>query len=520
MSEQLTHVLLIEDNPGDADLVRLRLEEGNSTVNMNHANRLADGLASIAKDAPSVVLLDLNLPDSHGAETFRKVLATAPNVPIVILSGQDDEVLAMKALHQGVQDYLVKGAFTSGALDRAIRYAIERQALLRTLDMSRKQQLEFKNQFLSHVSHELRTPLTCIHQYTTILMDGLAGEINPEQRDHLRTIFRSVNQLGAMVQDLLEASRAEAGKIRIEPHCVSMADLIRLAVSMMRSVALEKHVGLTVSIDAGIPFVLGDPDRILEVLINLIDNAIKFTPSAGSVTVKASLSPTDPDFVYVSVADTGCGVDPEAKALIFERMYQDPNSIDCSRKGLGLGLYIAKELVALHGGRIWVASELGHGSTFSFTLPLYSMAKLLLPVITKDGALRDAIVLVRVDLRTRSNSPRGHWKEACRACLEILQRCVYLDKDLVLPPMPTAGAEQSFFVVASTNLPGAEIMMARIREQLGKVLDLKNAGELKVSVSAVALPEANDSSTLQQQMQKVATRVTEMTQSALSAKHS
>jgi signal transduction histidine kinase len=516
MSDQLTHVLLIEDNPGDADLMRLRLQEGNSAVDVSHAQRLSDGLASLSKDPPSVVLLDLNLPDSHGAETFRKVLEIAPNVPIVILSGQDDEALAMKALHQGVQDYLVKGAITSSALDRAMRYAIERQAMLRTLEMSRKQQLEFKNQFLSHVSHELRTPLTCIHQYTTILMDGLAGEIKPEQRDHLRTIFRSVNQLGAMVQDLLEASRAEAGKIRIEPHCVSMADLIRLAVSMMRSVALEKHVGLAVSVDARIPFVIGDPDRILEVLINLIDNAIKFTPSAGSITVNASLSPTDPDFVYVSVADTGCGVDPQAKALIFERMYQDPNSIDCSRKGLGLGLYIAKELVALHGGRIWVASELGHGSTFSFTLPLYSMAKLLLPVITHDGRLRDAVVLLRVDLRTRSSSPRGHWKETCRACLEILQRCVYLDKDLVLPPMPTAGAEQSFFVVASTDLPRAEIMMARIREQLSNVRDLKTAGQLKVSATAIPLPDSLVG-TLDQRIDAVANKVTEMTRLAMAA---
>jgi len=519
MSEQLTHVLLIEDNPGDADLVRLRLEEGKSAVDVNYAGKLSDGLASLAKNAPSVVLLDLNLPDSRGAETFRKVLEMAPTVPIVILSGQDDEGLAMNALQQGVQDYLVKGAITSGALDRAMRYAIERQALLRSLEMSRKQQLEFKNQFLSHVSHELRTPLTCIHQYASILIDGLAGEISPEQRDHLGTILRSVNQLGAMVQDLLEASRAEAGKVRIEPHCVSIGDLIHLGVSMMQSVARQKHVALEIGPESRIPFVLGDPDRILEVLINLIDNAIKFTPSDGAVTAKATLSPTDPDFVYVSVTDTGCGIDPKAKALIFERMYQDPNSIDNSRKGLGLGLFIAKELVALHGGRIWVASELGHGSTFSFTLPLYSMAKLLLPVITKDGALRDAIVLVKVDLRTRSNTPRGHWKETCRVCLEILQRCVYLDKDLVLPPMPTAGAEQSFFVVASTDLTRAEIMMTRIREQLGKVGELKTSGELKVSASAVPLPDPAGAATLEQRVEEIASRVTDMTQRALAASH-
>src|SRR5713101_3653571 len=165
MTNGHTHVLLIEDNPGDADLVRLRLVEGDSRVEVNCVSRLADGLASMAKQSPSVVLLDLNLPDSHGADTFRRVLEKSPGVPVVILSGQDDEALAMKALHQGVQDYLVKGSITSSALDRAMRYAIERQALLRSLEMSRNQQLEFKNQFLSHVSHELRTPLTCIHQF-------------------------------------------------------------------------------------------------------------------------------------------------------------------------------------------------------------------------------------------------------------------------------------------------------------------------------------------------------------------
>ena len=169
MSDPTTHVLVIEDNPGDADLVRLRLVEGKSPVDVTCVNRLSEGLATLKEKLPGVILLDLNLPDSQGAETFRKVLQQAPDVPVVILSGQDDELLAIKALHQGVQDYLVKGAISSSGLDRAMRYAVERQALLRSLEMSRRQQLEFKNQFLSHVSHELRTPLTCIHQYVTIL---------------------------------------------------------------------------------------------------------------------------------------------------------------------------------------------------------------------------------------------------------------------------------------------------------------------------------------------------------------
>ena len=517
MKDQSTHVLLIEDNAGDADLVRLRLVEGKNHVAVSCVDRLSDGLASLTKAPPSVVLLDLNLPDCQGAETFRKVLENSPDVPIVILSGQDDEVLAMKALNQGVQDYLVKGSITSSALDRAMRYAVERQALLRSLDMSRKQQLEFKNQFLSHVSHELRTPLTCIYQFVTILLDGLAGPVTADQRDHLDTILRSVNQLGAMVRDLLEASRAESGKVRLEPHCVAIPDLVKLAVTMMRSIADEKKVGLEMGVDSRIPFVYGDPDRILEVLINLTDNAIKFTPSGGSVTVQACLAPTDPDFVYLSVSDTGCGIDPKAKALIFERMYQDPNSIDNSRKGLGLGLYIAKELVTLHGGRMWVASEQGNGSTFSFTLPLYSLAKLLTAVIIHQQKLRDAIVLLKVDVKPRTKPARGNWKEIAQRCLEILQRCVYLDKDLVLPPMTAHGPEQTYFVVASTDMERVSIMMTRIREQIDKVADLKAACDLSLAAEPVKLSGAAFTDPPEKQVQAVAERVTEMVQLARQA---
>src|SRR5580698_9626220 len=246
MSDQATRVLLIEDNPGDADLVRLRLVEGNSTVEVSCVERLADGMACLSQHPPSVVLLDLNLPDSHGAETFRTVLAHSPDVPVVILSGQDDETLALKAVHQGVQDYLIKGDITSKQLERAMRYAVERQALLRSLEITRKQQLEFKNQFLSHVSHELRTPLTCIHQYVTILLDGLAGPMAAEQIDHLKTVLKSVNQLHAMIRDLLEATRAESGKIRVEPRCISIGELVEQAVTMMRPIAGERQVGLEI----------------------------------------------------------------------------------------------------------------------------------------------------------------------------------------------------------------------------------------------------------------------------------
>jgi two-component system phosphate regulon sensor histidine kinase PhoR len=223
-----------------------------------------------------------------------------------------------------------------------------------------------------------------------------------------------------MITDLLEATRAESGKITIEPHGVLIADVIRQATAMLLSTAQGKGIGLEVGLDIRIPFVYADPNRILQVLTNLIENAIKFTPPDGSVMVKARLMEADPDFVYISVADTGRGINPEAKSMIFERLYQDPNSIDDSRKGLGLGLYISKELVQLHGGRLWVESQLSHGSTFTFTLPLFSLAKYLFPVITNQGRLRDSISIITVELAPRFSQLTGNW-------LELRQRTLYAD---------------------------------------------------------------------------------------------
>jgi signal transduction histidine kinase len=510
MDHQTTQILLIEDNPGDADLVRLRLVEGKSPVNVNCVSRLSEGLASLSERTPAVVLLDLNLPDSHGADTFRRVIEHAPNVPVVVLSGQDDEALAIKAVHHEVQDYLLKSDISSKQLERAIRYAVGRQGLLRALEIAQKQQLEFKNQFLSHVSHELRTPLTCIHQYVTLILDGLAGPVAPEQSDHLKTVLRSVNQLHAMIRDLLEATRAESGKMQIEPRCISLRELVKQAVTMLRPTADGKKIGLEIGLDQRLPLLLADPSRVLEVLINLLDNAIKFTSPDGSVLVKACMVEADPDYVYVSVSDSGRGIDPEAKALIFERLYQDPHAVDNNRSGLGLGLFICREIVRLHQGRIWVASEPGQGSTFTFTLPIYSLAKLLAPVITHEDHLRPAFVLVRVELAPLVSPLRGNWKDTRRQCMEILRHCVYLDKDLVLPPMGTSATSEILFVVASTDLQGSGVMIMRIREQLERLGNLKAKCTLTVTAAPVKLPPENSGACLEQQVKNVANQVTRM----------
>jgi len=470
LDDQLNRVLLIEDNPGDADLVRLRLVEGESHMDVRCANRLATGLTSLSDEPPAVVLLDLNLPDSQGADTFRRVLDKAPGVPVIILSGRDDESLAVKVLHQGVQDYLVKGEFDSKQLFRAMRYAMEREVLLKSLEM------------------------------------GVAGPVVPQQRKHLETALKSVTQLHAMIRDLLEAGKAESGQIHLEPRCIVISELIQQTIAMVRRTARDKQIGVEIAVDSRIPLIYADPDRILQVLVNLIDNAIKFTEPDGSIMVKASLVDADPSFVYVSVVDTGRGISAEAKLMIFERLYQDPNALDNNRKGLGLGLYIAKELVRLHGGRLWVSSEPGQGSIFSFTLPLFALSKLLFPGITDQACLRDPLALVRVEFRPLSTPRMWNWKDVCQRCLTTLGNCVFVDRELVLPAMADVG---QFFIVSSVEEQGGQIV-ERIGKKLDACSDLRASGTFHLSVTTISPPARVPDQSVEELVQEVANRVTEM----------
>ena len=349
----------------------------------------------------------------------------------------------------------------------------------------------------------------------SLILDGLAGKVIPEQREHLETVFRSVNQLRAMITDLLEATRAESGKISIEPHCIVIGDVIRQAVALLQGMAQTKGVGLEAGLDTRIPFIYADPNRVLQVLTNLVENAIKFTPADGSVMVKACLMDNDPSVVHVSVADTGRGVSPEAKTMIFERLYQDPNSIDDSRKGLGLGLYISKELVRLQGGQIWVESQLSHGSTFTFTLPLFSLAKFLAPIIVKQGRLRDSLSLITVELAPLLTPYPGNWEEIRQHCLQILEPCILGDKDAILPALGHTGPGETFMVVASTDEHGAAVVEKRIREQLERSERLRASCRFKLHCVGLKLPAQDGQQSVDKLVQEVADSITEMTMTTL-----
>ncbi len=207
MNTDSNRVLLIEDNQGDVDLVRLRLLESSAELgvsyHMSSADRLSTGLAELNKERPAVVLLDLYLPDSKGAETFRKLMEHASDVPVVVLSARDDEDLVVNAVRHGVQDYLVKGSFDGKKLGRTLRCAIERQALLTARDLSWKEQTELKGRFLSQASRDLLAPLTSIQEAANALLDDLATPLAPQHRKYLNTIVQKASRLYSTLDNLL-----------------------------------------------------------------------------------------------------------------------------------------------------------------------------------------------------------------------------------------------------------------------------------------------------------------------------
>jgi signal transduction histidine kinase len=223
-----------------------------------------------------------------------------------------------------------------------------------------------KSDFVSKVSHELRTPLTAIKGAVDLVLREVAGPLTEKQTHYLTRVRSNTQHLAGLINDLLDLSKIEAGRIEVKSSRVSLSGLVHEVVEALRPVAAEKVIALEAIIREPSILVWVDRDKINQVLTNLIGNAIKFTPVQGRVTVSASRN--GGESVQVSVSDTGPGVAPDEKEKIFAKFYQVAEANGENSKGTGLGLAIAKALVELHGGKIWVESEEGRGSTFSFTL--------------------------------------------------------------------------------------------------------------------------------------------------------
>jgi signal transduction histidine kinase len=225
---------------------------------------------------------------------------------------------------------------------------------------------QHKSEFLANMSHELRTPLNAIIGFSQVLRDEMVGSVNPKQAEYLDDIISSGNHLLSLINDVLDLSKVEAGQIELEVHPFSLREALERGVVMVRERATEGGVHVAFTGDPDVDVVDGDERRIKQVIFNLLSNAVKFTPSGGEIDVSATRADGE---VRVSVADTGPGIALEDRERIFEEFQQTESGVE-QHEGTGLGLALAKRFVELHGGRIWLESEVGKGSTFTFALPL------------------------------------------------------------------------------------------------------------------------------------------------------
>jgi signal transduction histidine kinase len=222
-----------------------------------------------------------------------------------------------------------------------------------------------KSEFLASMSHELRTPLNAIIGFSQVLQQRMFGGINEKQEEYLADILSSGNHLLSLINDVLDLSKVEAGQVELEIANFSLQEALERGVVMVRERATENRVQLSLELAPDADGVRGDERRVRQIVFNILSNAVKFTPAGGRVSVSAERVNGE---VHVSVSDTGPGVAPGDRTRIFEEFQQTDVGVE-QREGTGLGLALSKRLVELHGGRIWVESEPGHGSRFVFTLP-------------------------------------------------------------------------------------------------------------------------------------------------------
>ncbi len=342
-----------------------------------------DAVAAVEARDFDVVVSDLCMGSLHGLELLSRVRAARPTTQVVLITGAADRDLCVKALRGGAYDFIQKPvdadylvACVRRAIEtRRLRAEVERQQIElrshadqlervvaeRTEDLRRANRT--KDEFLATVSHELRTPLTAILGWARLLC---AGRLQPEeQAQAVESIARNARSQAQLIDDLLDVSRIITGKMRLEVRDVDLASILDGAIGGVLPAAQAKGIAIRSEVGALGP-ATGDADRLQQVLWNLLSNAVKFTPSGGRILARAERVA---DEIRIEISDTGSGIDPELLPYVFDRFRQGEGHAS-SRRGLGLGLAIAKHLVELHGGGVSAASRgTGQGTTFTVVLP-------------------------------------------------------------------------------------------------------------------------------------------------------
>jgi signal transduction histidine kinase/CheY-like chemotaxis protein len=335
------------------------------------------GHAASSGTPMAVADIDLAPPDSHLEQLARAGWRSVLAVPL-LREGRILGALVVRRRTTGDFSTEIIELLETFASQSAL--AIQNARLYQEL-AQKTSELEIasrhKSEFLASMSHELRTPLTAVIGFSEVLLDRLFGELNEKQERYLEDIRRSGRHLLELLNDILDLSKVEAGKMELELADTSLSAALEQGVAMIRTRASNQGLSLTVDVDPDVVDVVADPLRLKQVVLNLLSNAVKFTPPGGRVQVRARRLA---DEVHVTVEDTGIGISEEDQKRIFESFEQGRGGLSGAAEGTGLGLTLSKRIVELHGGRLWVESRLGEGSAFTFTLPAATRAAGVRPV--------------------------------------------------------------------------------------------------------------------------------------------
>ncbi len=363
MAGQKIKVLLVEDNPDDALLVQEMMKAENpDRYEFAVEGTLKGAQEQLHQHTFDLLLLDFNLPDSRGIDTMKSLQGSVSELAIVVITGTDDEATALKALEMGAEDYLVKSKFDGPLLVRSSRYAIERK---RSEDLQKAGKA--KDEFLANMSHELRTPLNSIMGFSKVLSNESFGSLNERQKKYAQNIFTSGQYLLSLITDVLDLARVESGKMGLDPSVLSVPKFLEEVPQLVASLDLTEKIRFSMELSEGLGEIRADPHKLKQVIYNLLSNAVKFTPGGGEVGLRARRTG---EGIEIAVWDTGIGILPEHQGRVFEAFTRVENAYTKGTEGTGLGLTIAKKIVELHGGKIWIESEgLDKGTTVNFTVP-------------------------------------------------------------------------------------------------------------------------------------------------------
>ncbi|MBD2777425.1 hybrid sensor histidine kinase/response regulator [Iningainema tapete] len=380
-------ILLIEDNLAEARLLQEFIKQAESTeFSIVHVKRLREALNELRKGSVlpnpyNIILLDLTLPDSQGLASLAPLMNFAPSLPIVVLTNTNDDELALEAVRQGAQDYLVKRQVNPEVLIRSLRYAIERKQVLeslravnqnleirveeRTAELVKVQEInQFKTEFVSMLSHDIRNPLN-----TILLVAGLlqnSGDKLPQEKklSHFQLMRSAIKNMAQLLDEVSFIGKADSGKLQCEYELIDLEAFCRQLVEEAQLSTGEKHLNIVFSC-FGVGEALCDESLLRHILSNLLSNAIKY--SLPNSTVLFELISQDKRVIF-RIQDEGIGIPEEDRQRLFQPFHRATN---VSRiPGTGLGLAIVKKCVEAHGGEISFHSEVGVGTTFTVTLPL------------------------------------------------------------------------------------------------------------------------------------------------------